>query len=112
MIMRSVSRWFSVAAWVFALGTPADSQEAGDLAAGRQIAKQWCSECHQIDDKEPRTESDTGAPSFPDVASTASTTALSLKVFFRSSHVDMPDFHISPAEADDLAAYILSLKRK
>ena len=40
------------------------------------------------------------------------TTALSLKVFLQSSHKDMPNLILKPAEADDIIAYILSLKRK
>ncbi len=92
--MQPATTWMPIFIflWVFAWGASAHGQDAGNVAAGHRIAEQWCSECHQIDAKERRTESDTGAPSFPDVASTPSTTALSLKVFFRSIHVDMPDF--------------------
>jgi len=39
-----------------------------------------------------------------------STTALSLKVFLRSSHNKMPNLIISDPDTDDLIAYILSLK--
>ena len=41
-----------------------------------------------------------------------STTELSLKVFLRSSHKSMPNFILQPEEADDIVAYILSLRRK
>ena len=40
-----------------------------------------------------------------------STTALSLKVFMKTSHHRMPNLIITPAQADDLTNYILSLKR-
>ncbi len=41
-----------------------------------------------------------------------SITPLSLQVFFQSNHQNMPDFHISRSQADDLSPYILSLKHK
>ena len=40
-----------------------------------------------------------------------STTALSLKVFLRSNHNEMPNLIIPDSETDDLIAYILSLKQ-
>ena len=40
-----------------------------------------------------------------------STTALSLTVFFRSNHKNMPNLILSNTEADDIIAYILSLKK-
>jgi hypothetical protein len=46
------------------------------------------------------------------VANDPSTTPLSLRVFFQSSHENMPDLHISQSQADDLVAYILSLKKE
>ncbi len=67
---------------------------AGSLSNG-------CSECHLSE-----------APSFVEVANEPSTTPLSLRVFLQSNHENMPNLHISPSEADDLVAYILSLKQK
>src|SRR3954463_12378437 len=65
----------------------------GNPATGRQIATTVCVACHQVvvDGK----ASAVGAPSFVDVAGMPSTTALSLKVFLRSSHNKMPNFIIS-----------------
>ena len=50
-------------------------------------------------------------PDFVTIANRASTTALSLKVFMKTSHHRMPNLIIMPDQADDLANYILSLKR-
>ena len=47
-----------------------------------------------------------------DIANRPSTTALSLKEFLGSRHKRMSDFILSRADADDVIAYILSLKRK
>jgi mono/diheme cytochrome c family protein len=92
--------------WIAAFaccGMQTFAQEPGDIAAGRRLAQQWCSECHLIDSE---------APSFVEVANEPSTTPLSLRVFLRSNHKNMPNLHISLSEADDLVAYILSLKKK
>ena len=51
------------------------------------------------------------SPDFAAIANRPSTTALSLKVFFNTSHRNMPNLVIAPDQADDLASYILSLKR-
>jgi cytochrome c len=78
-------------------------------AAGHRLAAAWCSECHAIEAAP--TGKATAAPDFADIASRPSTTALSLKVFLRTSHPSMPNIIIAPDQADDLANYILSLKR-
>ena len=48
---------------------------------------------------------------FRAIANRTSTTALSLKVFMKTSHHRMPNLIITPDQADDLTNYILSLKR-
>jgi mono/diheme cytochrome c family protein len=88
---------------VSALGQPF----AGDPLKGRQTATAICAPCHQTDGRPP----DGAAPSFLDVAKMTSTTALSLRVFLRTSHNEMPNLIISEADTDDLIAYILALKK-
>ena len=94
---------------VVAMSTQVFAQDVGgDIAAGRRIAEQWCSACHKVD------AASTGglAPSFPEVANLASTTALSLKVFLRTSHTKMPNVQLTQVQIDTVVAYILSLKSK
>jgi cytochrome c len=75
-----------------------------------RLAEAWCKECHAIDT---RTAGAAGvAPDFVAIANQPSTTELSLKVFLRSSHRNMPNLILSPEQADILASYILDLKRK
>ncbi len=51
------------------------------------------------------------APGFAaSIANRYGTTALSLKVFLKTSHQNMPNLVIAPDQADALANYILSLK--
>lgn len=78
-------------------------------AQGYRLAQAWCQTCHAI---EPHASGlfDT-APSFQAIADRRGTTALSLKVFWQTSHQNMPNLVIAPDQADALAAYILSLKK-
>jgi mono/diheme cytochrome c family protein len=81
----------------------------GDPASGRIYTIDWCSDCHPAE----RSADNPGlAPDFTSIAALPSTTALSLRAFFQSNHDRMPDFMLNTAEADDIIAYILSLKRK
>ena len=93
------------------LGTlqPLSAQNSrGNVESGRRYAMDWCSGCHSV---EPKTVG-IFAADFAEVAKLPSTTALSLKVFLRTSHHSMPNFILQPEEASDIVAYILSLKRK
>jgi mono/diheme cytochrome c family protein len=89
---------------VSALGQPL----TGSPSSGRQIATTICASCHQVVVGGPRGLG--AAPSFADIAGMPSTTALSLKVFLRSSHRTMPNLIISDADTDDVIAYILGLR--
>ena len=83
---------------------------ASDTSAGRRLAEAWCSECHALDGTGPGRVS--RAPDFAEIANRTSTTELSLKVFFRTSHRSMPNIIIAPDQADELARFILGLKRE
>ena len=88
-------------------GAPLPSDSA---SAGHRLAEAWCKNCHAI---EAVTAGARGrGPDFVAIANRASTTALSLKVFMKTSHHRMPNLIITPAQADDLTNYILSLKRR
>jgi mono/diheme cytochrome c family protein len=79
----------------------------GNIRSGRALARAWCAQCHRI---EPGRYG-IFAADFGEVANLPSTTALSLRVFLQSSHKEMPNVTLKPAEVDDIVAYILSLKR-
>ena len=87
-------------------GAPLPSES---ISAGHRLAEAWCKDCHAI---EAATAGARGrGPDFVAIANRTSTTALSLKVFMKTSHHRMPNLIITPAQADDLTNYILSLKR-
>jgi mono/diheme cytochrome c family protein len=104
LIALSVLFLFSV------IHTAAGATRSGlrTISEGHRLAQAWCQPCHAV---EPRMAGFFDlAPSFQAVADRNGTTALSLKVFWRTSHQNMPNLVISPEQADALSAYILSLK--
>ncbi|MGA8902407.1 c-type cytochrome [Bradyrhizobium sp.] len=81
---------------------------ANGISEGHRLAKAWCASCHAV---EPHMAGMPGdPPSFEAIANHPGITPLALKVFFRTSHKDMPNLVIPPDQADVLASYILSLK--
>ncbi|QOZ56256.1 cytochrome c [Bradyrhizobium sp. CCBAU 53338] len=79
------------------------------ITEGHRLAQAWCQTCHAV---EPGMAGFFDlAPSFQAIADRRGTTALSLKVFWRTSHQDMPNLVIAPGQADVLSEYILSLQR-
>jgi mono/diheme cytochrome c family protein len=116
--MRSIRFCFVVAAALLAVPLPVFAQPlAGDSKSGRQIAAVQCSSCHQVlllfpERNDPPGADKDGPPSFQSIADLPSTTGLSLNVFLHSNHRNMPNLILSPADSDDLIAYILSLKKQ
>lgn len=92
-------------------GAPAWADETlpGNAIQGAQLARELCAICHYVETGD-RGVSPEGAPSFQDVADDPAVTAISLGVFFRSPHENMPNLILSQAESDNAIAYILSLK--
>ncbi|BAL77217.1 c-type cytochrome [Bradyrhizobium cosmicum] len=77
-------------------------------AEGHRLAQAWCQTCHAVEPGMPGLFD--RAPSFQAIADRNGTTALSLKVFWKTSHQTMPNLVISPQQADALSSYILSLR--
>jgi cytochrome c len=75
---------------------------------GHRLAQAWCQTCHAV---EPGMAGLFDlAPSFESIANRNGTTALSLKVFLKTSHQNMPNLIVAPDQADALVSYILSLR--
>ncbi len=51
-----------------------------------------------------------GAPPFQAVANDPAASEVSLRVFLRSPHENMPDLMLSDEETDNVVTYILSLR--
>ena len=86
----------------------AEATPAASVSEGHRLAKAWCESCHATESHV--LEMPGEPPSFQAIANQPGIMPLALKVFFRTSHKDMPNLVIAPDKADALASYILSLK--
>ena len=79
----------------------------GDPAAGRQFAQANCAAFHAVDGGAGGKKA---AGSFSDIALLPSTTSISLHAFLLTPHPSMPNYRLTPADVDDVVAFILSLR--
>jgi mono/diheme cytochrome c family protein len=96
-------RLTAVAALV-ALALPA---KAEDAVRGRQLAEQWCSNCHAVE----RRGSDT-VPTLQQIANRPNRDAAQIRAFLANPHPPMPPFQLGRVDIDDLTAYIVSLRQR
>ncbi len=91
--------------------SPAPAQEPQDaVTTGRKLALQLCSGCHFVSPGQ-RQPMDVDAPSFQEIARRPETTEFALRNVIRTPHPIMPTLILSAQESEDIAAYIMSLKR-
>jgi mono/diheme cytochrome c family protein len=87
----------------------AAAQDQQLVRQGQLLAQSLCADCHSFGGNK---RSDRLSPDFAEVGALPSTTALSLRVFLRSSHATMPDIILEPGQIDAISAYILDLGGK
>lgn len=80
---------------------------AADAAHGRALAQRWCAACHVVTADQKQANAD--APPFVTIAH-MSISAQALAYFLLDPHPKMPTLPLSRTAADDIAAYILSLR--
>ena len=85
---------------------------AGNVRVGRELAVTTCSECHQVVPRRLTPRHVGGPPDFADVATAPGTTRTALFVFLHTPHPTMPSLVLSNREANDVIAYILSLRSR
>lgn len=107
--MKHIIRtFFAITALGFPIAAAADG-DLGDIQKGKNLAREVCAKCHLVEEAD-RSDPLQRVPSFQEVAYMPSTTALSLRVFLRSPHKNMPNLILPEAETAAVIAYILSLK--
>ncbi len=82
---------------------------SGNIGEGHALGRTVCAECHRVEKGQAATKSSL-APAFQAIANDPAATANSLRLFFRAPHRSMPNLVLTETEADDIIAYILSLK--
>jgi mono/diheme cytochrome c family protein len=81
---------------------------AADPEHGLALAKRWCASCHVVSPAQQQASAD--VPPFATVARSPNFDARQLAYFLLNPHPKMPDLPLSRAAADDIAAYIATLK--
>ncbi len=102
----------ALAAWLLLTpaGFAADNEAGyGDAAYGRGLAIRWCSSCHLVTADQQRAKA--GAPPFATIAQSQNFNSDRLAHLMLSPHPNMAKLALSRAAIDDIAAYILSLKK-
>jgi mono/diheme cytochrome c family protein len=93
---------------VLAAAAPMTSALAADATNGERLARRWCASCHIVaSDQQGAT---TEAPPFASVARRPDFSAARIAFFLLDPHPKMPDMGLSRTAAEDLAAYIATLK--
>lgn len=99
-------RLLVLAGFVLASATAALSLD--DPANGKQLAEQWCANCHAVAPNQASASAD--VPPFIEIAHRRSAEIQRLRYFLLDPHPVMPNFNLTRQEIDDLIAYISSLK--
>ena len=105
--MRNVKFAAFFAAALALIAIPGSPARAADVAHGRALAQRWCAECHVVSADQKQASAD--APPFVTIARSP-ISAQALAYFLLDPHPVMPTLPLSRIAADDIAAYIKSLK--
>lgn len=81
----------------------------GDAAYGRGLAVRWCSSCHLVTAGQQGGKA--GAPPFTKIAQLPDFNANRLARLLLAPHPNMAKLALSRPAVDDIAAYIVSLKK-
>ncbi len=104
--MHTLSRTLLVAGALLVVASPS---RAADAAHGLDIAKRWCASCHVVAPDQSSASAD--VPPFASIASRPNFSAAGIAYFLLDPHPKMPTLPLSRTDADDIAAYIQSLRK-
>lgn len=97
-----------LAAALIVAAAASGSAEAADARNGETVVKRWCATCHLVSNDQ--RQANTAVPTFPSIARIPNFSAAAITFFLLAPHPPMPDMALSRREAEDIAAYIASLK--
>jgi mono/diheme cytochrome c family protein len=72
-----------------------------------RLSERWCSACHAIGP----LDKFKGAPSFASIANKENVTSDMIASFLLLPHATMPNFSLSRKDAQDIAAFIMEMKK-
>jgi mono/diheme cytochrome c family protein len=84
----------------------------GDVEKGRAFALEACSVCHVVAPQQRTPPRIANAVSFRSIANTEGMTGMKLQAILSTPHAVMPNLILTPEEAADVIAYIMSLRNR
>ena len=100
---------FIITVMIWATASSAQAQQVGSAQQGLRLAREACAQCHVVDKVAGRS-TNADAPTFEAIAKTRGLTSAALAAALQTSHRTMPNIVIKGDDADNIIAYILSLK--
>ena len=100
-------KWLKSSLIILSIALAQSAHAQGDAGSGLDYAEAVCAECHAVK-KDERVSPHERAPAF---ANTRGMSEMALRVWFQSPHPSMPNLTLREKTADDLVAYIMSLKQ-
>jgi mono/diheme cytochrome c family protein len=82
---------------------------AANAQHGLDLAKRWCASCHVVSPDQQSASAD--VPPFATIAQSPNFNTKAIGYFLLDPHPKMPELPLSRAAADDIGAYIQSLKK-
>jgi mono/diheme cytochrome c family protein len=86
-----------------------DVDRMGDVAHGKRLAENWCASCHQLSPGQPSTGK--SVPAFAQIAQSSTFSSDHLAYLLYNPHPNMAKLALSRSAIDDIAAYVMSLKK-
>jgi len=82
---------------------------AQDVVNGQRISERWCVECHAIGTPTPKTSR---IIPFASIAERPGITSDMIASFLLMPHATMPNLPLSKKDAQDIAAFIMKMKKQ
>ncbi len=109
--MNRVTGWLGASTLALALaGTLPLAARAADADHGKELANQWCANCHAVTPG--AKQANDQVPSFSAIAQRDDVTAEHLRAWLQTPHPNMPSFDLARQNIEDLVAYLRSLTKK
>ena len=102
---------FIIVATILTTASSAQAQQVGSAQQGLRVTREACAQCHLVDKVRGRS-TNADAPTFETIAKTRGLTSAALATALQTSHRTMPNVVIKGDDANNIIAYILSLKER
>jgi mono/diheme cytochrome c family protein len=107
LVIAAVTALCTTAFGIFPAGI-VRSALAADAFNGKRVAELWCAACHVVNVNQRQANAD--APPFEEIAKRPSFSEPGLVTFLLDPHSKMPNMNLTRIEANDIAAYIATLR--